>query len=509
MTEGNLSSDRDICFVVMPFGQKTIMDGSNRPYDFDKVYRVIIRRAIRDAGMKPHRADESVASSLIHTEMFKDLRDRPVVLADLSLENPNVFYELGIRHVMADSGTVLICREGANLPFDVGLSRVVFYKFDGQSLDWEEVERVTPIVAAALKEALRGKPDSPVHALLPGSVLRSEDASRQYRSASITLVESEDLGRYERLVAHSWLTHPIDLEKLYAEHSETIFGTRALGELCLECTTLPPIAAQVAAHLSDQQQNRLANRVFEKLLELDQANWHDMLRYATSYSEAKPNLPAADRAIELAERALHRVEQQYPADQLGSDGAALFAFGECKWRISSLQRWRYRLTGEADDLEKAVRNCQDSLDALRKARVRGGPGRPGRLAQVYLLNLLLLRMRDGDRMRPDTERYQQAVLELGELPEDDPLEVSWLHWYQALTLADAGDRDAAIQLAQKTVAEDARLKSSPEYWEVGRRQYALICRFIEQYSEYFRDPSILGVVSQIIQASIEPPHQST
>jgi len=131
------------------------------------------------------------------------------------------------------------------------------------------------------------------------------------------------------------------------------------------------------------------------------------------------------------------------------------------------------------------------------------------LAQVYLLNLLLLRMRDGDRMRPDTERYQQAVLELGELPEDDPLEVSWLHWYQALTLADAGDRDAAIQLAQKTVAEDARLKSSPEYWEVGRRQYALICRFIEQYSEYFRDPSILGVVSQIIQASIEPQHQST
>jgi tetratricopeptide (TPR) repeat protein len=502
--EAMMTDDRDICFVVMPFGQKTILDGSNRYYDFDKVYRVIIRRAIHDAGMKAHRADEGLSSSLIHTEMFKDLRDRPVVLADLSLENPNVFYELGIRHVMADSGTVLICREGAALPFDVALSRVVFYKFDGQSLDWEEVERVTPVVTAALKEAQRGKPDSPVHALLPGNVLRAAGGSQKYPWTSISNVEVEDLEGYERSIAHGWLGSSIDFEMLYAEHTKTIFGTRALGNLCLESKTLPPIAPKVAAHLSDQQQNRLANRVFEKLLALDKADWRDMLRYAASYSEAKPNLPAAERAIELAEGALRLVEQQFSSEHLGSDGSALFAVGECKWRISSLQRWRFRLTGESSDLEGAVRNCQEALDALRKSRIRGGPGRPGRLAQVYLINLLLLRMQDGDRRRPDTEKYQQAVLELREMPDDDPLEISWLHWYQAMALADAGDRDAAISVAQKTVTEDASLKSNPEYWEVGRRQYALICRFIEQYSEYFRDPSMLGVVSQIVQASTEP-----
>jgi hypothetical protein len=183
---------------------------------------------------------------LIHTEMFKDLRDRPVVLADLSLENPNVFYELGIRHVMADSGTVLICREGATLPFDVALSRVVFYKFDGQNLDWEEVERVTPVVTAALKEAQRGKPDSPVHALLPGNALRSVVGSRKYRGASIPSRESEDLEAYERSIAESWLASSIEFEKLYAEHTRTIFGTRALGELCLVSETLPSLAAKVA-----------------------------------------------------------------------------------------------------------------------------------------------------------------------------------------------------------------------------------------------------------------------
>ena len=207
-----MANESDICFVVMPYGIKSLLDGSGRHYDFDKAYRVIIRRAIRDAGMKPYRADEEVGSGLIHTDMFRDLRDRPVVLADLSLENPNVFYELGIRHVMADSGTVLICREGASLPFDVGLSRVIFYKYDGTSLDWEEVERVTPIVVAALQEARRGKPDSPVHALLPGTVLRAVATAQQYQRVAVGAAESDELEKYEQMIASSLLSGGMDLE---------------------------------------------------------------------------------------------------------------------------------------------------------------------------------------------------------------------------------------------------------------------------------------------------------
>jgi hypothetical protein len=164
------------CFVIMPFGVKVLREGSAQTYDFEKVYRIIIQRAVRQAGMIPVRADERIGSAIIHTVMFKDLRDQSVVLADLSLENPNVFYELGIRHVMSPAGTVVICRKGSELPFDVKLSRVVFYDYDGRSLDWEEAERVVQELHAALQEARRGSPDSPVHALLE-SVLRRSDAS--------------------------------------------------------------------------------------------------------------------------------------------------------------------------------------------------------------------------------------------------------------------------------------------------------------------------------------------
>jgi hypothetical protein len=62
------------CFVVMPFGSKPFPDASGRLYDFDKVYRVIIQRAIREADMTPVRADERVSSAIVNSEMFRDLR---------------------------------------------------------------------------------------------------------------------------------------------------------------------------------------------------------------------------------------------------------------------------------------------------------------------------------------------------------------------------------------------------------------------------------------------------
>ncbi len=494
-----MDDENNVCFVVMPFGVKSLRDGSGKAYDFDKVYRVLIRRAIKEAGMSSHRADEGVGATMIHTDMFRDLRDRPVVLADLSLENPNVFYELGIRHVMADSGTVLICRHGSTLPFDVGLSRVVFYDYDGAHFDWEEVERVVPVLAAALQEARRGKPDSPVHALLPGTVMRSVGPRHQCQRAAPGSVESSDLDLYADMVADAWVATGSDLELLYRQHLGTIFGVRAFARLCLRLPEVPPIAAKVAARLTEQEQNRLANQVFERIRQAGRADWEDILRYATSYSEEHPDLRGAERAIGLAREALEVIRNRFPPEKQG-EVAAQVAYGESLWRISSLQRWRYQLTADMADLDEAVRTCAESLEHLRRARLLGGLPRPGRLAQVHLLSLLLLRIRDGDRMRTDKERHQQAVLDVKALPDDDPIEVSWLRWYQALALADAGDREGATQLAQRTVAEDAQLRTNPEYWEVGRRQYTLLRRFIEQYSPHFRDPAIVGVVTQVLQS---------
>ena len=94
----------------MPFGKKPV--ANRRSSDFDAVYDKIICPAVHKAGMHPLRDDKGGGSHLIHSELFRKLRDEPVVLVDISMANPNVFYELGLRHVMSPRGTVLICKKG-------------------------------------------------------------------------------------------------------------------------------------------------------------------------------------------------------------------------------------------------------------------------------------------------------------------------------------------------------------------------------------------------------------
>ena len=292
----------DECFVIMPFGTKHHSDGSGRIYDFDKVYRVLIQRAIRESGMTPIRADERVTSALIHTEMFRDLRDREVVLADLSLDNPNVFYELGIRHVMSANGTVLIARTGSVLPFDVKLSRVVFYQFDGVSLDWEEVERVLKHLKISLQEARKGLPDSPVYALLE-SVLREPAPRLDERGGPVRAEDSPDaepLASYQELLASHWSERGDSLATLMSSHRGSLFGVRCLAYFVLASDPLPDHAICLADQLNDAAQYRLANRLYSRLYDARRLPRDSQLAYASSYSEEHGTIVAAEKSIALA-----------------------------------------------------------------------------------------------------------------------------------------------------------------------------------------------------------------
>jgi hypothetical protein len=483
------------CFVVMPFGTKPIRDGTEASYDFDKVYRVIIKRAIRQAGLLPLRADERVGSAIIYAEMFKDLRDQPVVLADLSLDNANVFYELGIRHVLSNAGTVLMCRKGSILPFDVHLSRVVFYQYDGQSLDWEEVEKVVTELQAALQAAKRREPDSPVHALLE-TVLRSESTAGAEGAHSAER-EDETLIPFQRLVARSWTNEGQTVAELLREQRNSIFGLRSLGYLVHDEGSLPKETAEVAAALADGEQYRLANLLFEQLLAAKRLEPIDLLRFATSYSEAHPSVPGVDRALELAQEALALIRQRHgeaePEDPAHVEGLAHY------WRrVAGLQHWRWQLTGRGADLETSIASFGAALEGMRKARVLGGFPHPGLVAQAHLKAMLLLRVREGTRERADVEGHRDAIGDLKPEAGDDPVGVSYLSWFQTIALADAGATDASRRKALTTLVDDGRLMG--DYLEVGRRQYTMLRRFLEQNSRVLRNPTLIGAVSQILQA---------
>ena len=116
-------------FVVMPYGTKPRPDG--KLIDFDKVYNTLIKPVLEEQGFEPFRADEETVSGDIHTDMFQELLLADVVIADLSIHNANVFYELGVRHAFRKRGVIHIKArlEGSSvrLPFDVFNVRTINY----------------------------------------------------------------------------------------------------------------------------------------------------------------------------------------------------------------------------------------------------------------------------------------------------------------------------------------------------------------------------------------------
>lgn len=116
----------DLCFVLMPFGNKP--DASGGVIDFDAVYRDLIAPAVREADLEPIRADEEMSGGIIHKPMFERLIFCQFAVADLTTANANVFYELGIRHSVRPWSTVLLFAQGrGQLPFDVSSLRALPY----------------------------------------------------------------------------------------------------------------------------------------------------------------------------------------------------------------------------------------------------------------------------------------------------------------------------------------------------------------------------------------------
>ncbi|HJW76402.1 MAG TPA: hypothetical protein VJ787_12165 [Thermoleophilia bacterium] len=494
------SQQPDQCFVVMPFGSKPLNDGSGRLYDFDKVYRVIIQRAVRQAGLEPVRADERKVSDIIHADMFKNLRDRAVVLADLSLENPNVFYELGARHVMSAKGTILMCRSGSELPFDVKLSRVIFYDFDGSHLDWEEVERVVRELQFALEEAKRGTPDSPVHALLERVLPEDAAALNRVAGGSVGadgIRAGESLDEYQRIVAEHWSQEDRATEELLGVCGYSVFGCRALGLLALSRETPCDQLSAVARRLYDLSQFDLAGRLYERLDAAGALSVADLLAYGSTLSERRADLAAADDGLAQMYRAAEILAPLL--DEESPSMATLVDAFACHYKIAGLCRWRWQASRDEEDLAEAVEHYGRAMEIGRRLDETADDFEIGRLAACHLDLLLLLRIRDDNLERGDVERHREQILGLKTDGSHSPVEESYARWLQAIALADGGDAEGSNHMAMRAFSEDAKVMDEPGCEAIGRKQYVLLRRYLEHYSGVLHHPSLIGHISQVLQ----------
>ena len=93
---------------------------------FNELYNEVIVPVCSELGLNAQRADEFRYPGVILQDIIGGLIQSTVVIAEISPENPNVFYELGYAHAIGKP-TILLARKGTDLPFDVSGFRVIFY----------------------------------------------------------------------------------------------------------------------------------------------------------------------------------------------------------------------------------------------------------------------------------------------------------------------------------------------------------------------------------------------
>lgn len=145
----------------MPFGEKT--DIAGKTIKFDDIYEHFIKDSIKEAGLSPVRCDELGEAGVIHRKMIEHIWATDVAVVDISLLNPNVFYELGVRHTLRKCVTILIRRKGTNLPFNIANLSVIEY----DEADLASVAQAKRRIAEAIGKGLQSRGnDSLVHEIL-------------------------------------------------------------------------------------------------------------------------------------------------------------------------------------------------------------------------------------------------------------------------------------------------------------------------------------------------------
>jgi len=156
-------------FVAIPFGSKREAT-TNQEIDFNSIYQELVKPALEGARFSVFRADEELRAGDIRTDLFQELLLADLVVADLSIDNPNIWYELGVRHALRARGVIQIQAVRQYMPFDVYADRTLRYHIKDGKPDPAFLESDRAALAAIATETMNswyGRKVSPVYHLLP------------------------------------------------------------------------------------------------------------------------------------------------------------------------------------------------------------------------------------------------------------------------------------------------------------------------------------------------------
>ncbi len=198
------------CFVIMPI--KT--EGSEEHSHFKGLYDVILKPTVTSLGFEVLRSDEVQRSGAITKDIILRLAEADLVIVDITDLNPNVFYEMGVRHSLRSQGTVMLVDElrTSDIPFDLSAYRVI--KFKGELTGFERLRREILGFVEAFLAGDADRRDNPVHDALPALPLDALHSANRSSEGELR----ERLAKAERQIR--------EFEQLYGLPTPNRSGTQ-------------------------------------------------------------------------------------------------------------------------------------------------------------------------------------------------------------------------------------------------------------------------------------------
>lgn len=222
------------CFFIAPIGE----DGSETRRRSNGVREWVVKPAAKAAAdLETIRADDVGEPGQITAQAVQHCLKAKAAVADLTAGNPNVYYELSVRHG-AQLPVVLIAEEGTKLPFDISQSRVIF--FDHRDLD--SAGKAKEALQTQIEASLVGPPDNPISDGMRLAQLQAGDAEEQtlavvvdrlQRLGQVTEQIDQRLRRAERGRSLRWITH-LPSEEISPEKMRRILTGEEIEQIRLE-----------------------------------------------------------------------------------------------------------------------------------------------------------------------------------------------------------------------------------------------------------------------------------
>jgi len=182
---------KKICFVIAPIGEE---DSETRKRS-DQILNHVIKPAVEECGYEAIRADKIEKPGVITSQVIQHIVEDSLVVADLTERNPNVFYELAVRHAIRKP-FVQIIKKGERIPFDVAGTRTV--NVDHHDLD--SVASAKKEIVSQVRSLEKGttQVETPISVSLDLQILRQSDDPRQRSLADIMSAITELPSRIEQ-----------------------------------------------------------------------------------------------------------------------------------------------------------------------------------------------------------------------------------------------------------------------------------------------------------------------